>query len=61
MTAIASTSSVTSARWAAPVQLAAAAVLWIACLYFPEPVIAMSGLAALCFAAVLVAGPRARV
>lgn len=35
---------------------AAGATFWIACLYFPEPVIALSGLATLCFAAVLVAG-----
>ncbi|MBF6332044.1 LIC_13387 family protein [Nocardia transvalensis] len=37
---------------------AAAGILWIACLYFPEPAIIFSGLATLCFAAVLVAGPR---
>ncbi|MFX0580295.1 LIC_13387 family protein [Nocardia nepalensis] len=30
---------------------------WIAALYFPEPVIVVSALATLCFAAVLVAGP----
>lgn len=35
---------------------AGAGTFWISCLYFPEPVIALSGLAALCFATVLVAG-----
>ncbi|MBF6212290.1 hypothetical protein IU433_17760 [Nocardia puris] len=35
---------------------AAGATFWIACLYFPEPVIVFAGLATLCFAAVLVAG-----
>ncbi|MFE7796000.1 hypothetical protein [Nocardia sp. NPDC057440] len=38
--------------------VAAAGVLWIALLYFPEPVIVISGLATLCFAAVFVAGSR---
>ncbi|MEV6428912.1 hypothetical protein [Nocardia sp. NPDC051463] len=37
---------------------AAGGVFWIALLYFPEPVIALSGLATLCFAAVFMAGRR---
>ncbi|WP_194817888.1 hypothetical protein [Nocardia sp. XZ_19_385] len=39
----------------------AAGTFWIAWLYFPELPIAVSGLATACFAAVLVAGPRAKV
>lgn len=39
---------------------AAGGVFWIACLYFPEPVIVMSGVATLCFAAVLIGGRPAR-
>ncbi|MGW4770444.1 LIC_13387 family protein [Nocardia sp. NPDC004278] len=38
----------------------AGGLCWIAALYFPEPVIAVSALATLCFAAVLVAGPVER-
>ncbi|WP_107654409.1 LIC_13387 family protein [Nocardia suismassiliense] len=37
---------------------AAGGTFWIACLYFPEPAIVVSGLAALCFVAVLVGGNR---
>lgn len=37
--------------------VASGGLCWIAALYFPEPVIALSGLATLCFAAVLIAGP----
>ncbi|MFQ6393277.1 LIC_13387 family protein [Nocardia sp. KC 131] len=37
---------------------AAGGAFWIALLYFPEPAVALSGLATLCFAAVFVAGNR---
>ncbi|MFI9531640.1 hypothetical protein ACIG56_00210 [Nocardia fusca] len=37
----------------------AAGLFWIAALYFPEPVVVLSGIATLCFVAVLVAGPDA--
>ncbi|WP_084501878.1 LIC_13387 family protein [Nocardia xishanensis] len=38
---------------------AAGGTFWISCLYFPEPVVAFAGLSTLCFATVLVGGPRA--
>ncbi|MEV6273639.1 hypothetical protein [Nocardia sp. NPDC051832] len=38
----------------------AAGTFWIACLYFPEAPIAVSGLAMACFAAVLSAGPSGK-
>ncbi|GAA5080352.1 LIC_13387 family protein [Nocardia iowensis] len=49
------------ARWSlfnAICLAAAGGMFWIACLYFPELAIVASGLATLCFAAVLVAGNR---
>ncbi|MCP2289055.1 LIC_13387 family protein [Nocardia amikacinitolerans] len=36
----------------------ACGTFWISCLYFPETVVAFAGLSALCYAAVLVGGPR---
>ncbi|MFC9892159.1 hypothetical protein ACFVMC_00565 [Nocardia sp. NPDC127579] len=50
-------------RWSAfsaACTAAAAGTFWIACLYFPEIPVVVSGLATVCFAAVLVAGPRAK-
>ncbi|TQM28502.1 LIC_13387 family protein [Nocardia bhagyanarayanae] len=39
----------------------AGGTFWISCLYFPETVVAFAGLSALCYAAVLVGGPRKSV
>ncbi|WP_067844756.1 LIC_13387 family protein [Nocardia lijiangensis] len=37
---------------------AAGGTFWISCLYFPELIVTFAGLSTLCYAAVLVAGPR---
>ncbi|MEV0033852.1 hypothetical protein [Nocardia sp. NPDC050793] len=40
---------------------AAGGTFWISCLYFPELIVAFAGLSTLCYAAVLVGGPRPSV